>query len=60
MTDAEVKEAFDEAYPIETFYSGGETIDYIARREAFNNYTDMLCKDGLITDEQYHEMDNPY
>ena len=27
--------------------------DTIAINEAFNNYTDELCKDGLITDAQY-------
>jgi hypothetical protein len=27
--------------------------DYPARSEAWNNYTDMLCKDGQITDWQY-------
>jgi len=36
------------------------TIDRIARWEAWNNYTDGLCKDGLITDWQYHNWANPY
>ena len=28
--------------------------DWPARREAWNNWTDSLCKDGLISDWQYH------
>jgi hypothetical protein len=34
--------------------------DIVALREAFNNWTDGLCKDGEITDEMYDTMDNPY
>ena len=34
--------------------------DYIAMREAFNDYTDMLCKDGSISNNMYNDMDNPY
>jgi hypothetical protein len=34
--------------------------DKIAQWEAFNNYTDSLCKDGLITPWQYENWDNPY
>lgn len=36
------------------------TTDRIAQWEAWNNYTDSLCKDGLITDWQYHNWANPY
>lgn len=34
--------------------------DVIALREAFNNWSDMLCKDGQIDDTQYYGWDNPY
>lgn len=34
--------------------------DVIAKREYFNNYTDMLCKDGDITLKQYETWDNPF
>ena len=34
--------------------------DAIAKREAFSNYTDMLCKDGLITEKQYENWTNPF
>ena len=30
--------------------------DKPAIRELFNDYTDSLCKDGLITDYQYNNM----
>ena len=39
----------------ETYEQDGIT-DGPARREAFNNYTDMLCKDGDITEELYNEI----
>ena len=29
-------------------------------REAWNNYTDSLCKDGEISDRQYSTWSNPY
>lgn len=34
--------------------------DAIAKREAWNNYTDMLCKDRQITDAQYESWTNPF
>jgi hypothetical protein len=34
--------------------------DDIWHREAWNNYTDMLCKDGHITEDEYNTWDNPY
>ena len=34
--------------------------DYVAKREFFNNYTDMLCKDGVITSKQYETWSNPF
>ena len=34
-------------------YEQDGRIDYPARREAWNNYTDSLCKDGKITPKQY-------
>tara|TARA_R110001599_G_scaffold220632_1_gene419081 strand:+ start:4519 stop:4740 length:222 start_codon:yes stop_codon:yes gene_type:complete len=33
--------------------------DIPARREAFNNYTDSLCKDNLISEETYNTIDLP-
>ena len=34
--------------------------DYIAIREAWNDWTDFLCKEGRITDWQYNNWSNPY
>lgn len=34
--------------------------DSIARREAFNDHTDALCKDRRITAKQYETWGNPY
>lgn len=40
-------------------YEQNGKVDHIARREAFNNYTDMLYKEGLIKEKDYEEY-NPY
>ena len=37
-------------------YEQDGIIDGPARREAFNNYTDWLCKEGIITEELYNEI----
>ena len=34
--------------------------DIPAKREYFNNYTDLLCKDGDITMKQYESWTNPF
>ena len=34
--------------------------DSIAKREAFNDYVDMLNKDGLVTDHQAYNWSNPF
>ena len=34
--------------------------DSIAKREAFNDYVDMLNKDGLVTDYQAYNWSNPF
>jgi len=33
--------------------------DWPARREAWNNWTDALCKDGQISDWQYENWTHP-
>jgi hypothetical protein len=45
---------------IQEMYEQDGIVDYIARREAWNDWTDGLCKDGYITVEQYETWDNPY
>lgn len=34
--------------------------DVIAKREAWNNFTDDLCKEGYITENQYNNWTNPF
>lgn len=34
--------------------------DVIARREEWSNFTDSLCKDGLITEYQDRTWTNPF
>ena len=34
--------------------------DSIAKREAFNNFVDMLNKDGTVTDNQAYNWSNPF
>lgn len=34
--------------------------DIPARREEWNNWTDGLCKDGVITEEQYERWECPW
>jgi len=34
--------------------------DRIMKAEAWNDYTDMLCKDGIITQKQYDNWVNPF
>jgi len=34
--------------------------DAVAKREAWNNYTDYLCKAGEITLRQYESWTNPF
>ena len=42
----------------EEYEQDGEP-DWPARREGWNNWTDMLCKDGLISDWQYNNWTHP-
>jgi len=61
MTYQEVWAEFEEyVLPMikEDYEQDGQP-DIPARCEAFNNFTDMLCKDGRITDEQYNQIEHP-
>ncbi len=44
---------------IKRLYEQDGKPDYIARSESYNNYTDMLCKDGTITQHQYMTWTHP-
>jgi hypothetical protein len=39
---------------------GRHSVDSILRRTAWNDYTDMLCKGGQITQSQYNRWSNPF
>ena len=61
MTKQQAVKIFkDEILPaIKARYEQDGIIDKPARREAWHNFTDMLCKDGQITLKQYETWDNP-
>ena len=42
------------------FKTFGKRGDATAKREDWNNYTDALCKEGLITLEQYESWGQPF
>lgn len=44
---------------IKNKYESDGVRDMPARREAWNNYTDVLCKDGEITILQYEKWTHP-
>lgn len=55
----DVKEDFEEnilPYVVEQYGKD----DVIAIREAWNDYTDSLCKDNEISEWAYENWDNPY
>ena len=56
MTKAEAVKMFRELYK----RWGGRRADSIAKREEWNNWTDSLCKDGLITLKQYENWGQPF
>lgn len=51
-SEAELSERFDGENEDWLLTTQG---DQIMINEAFNNWSDFLCKDGLIHDKQYHE-----
>ena len=61
MTKKEVEEQFKEFIlpAIKKQYEQDGERDMVARREAWNNYTDSLCKDGEITLSQYENWTHP-
>ena len=55
MTKAQALQDF--RYFIKPFIKKGDTI---AVREAWNNWTDALCKEGAITLNQYENWGQPF
>ena len=66
LTKAEALSIFKEDYlpqikEQEAQYKVGRyKVDSIARRMAWGDFTDMLCKDGQITQNQYNNWSNPF
>lgn len=60
MTKAEAVQQFNDLYPPKTFRRSSGYIDRPMRREAWNNFTDMLAKDRQITMKQYNEWTHPW
>lgn len=59
MTKREALAMFNDQCPRDTFLSRGY-LDTVMRNEAWNNFTDALCKDGQITMRQYEGWANPW
>jgi hypothetical protein len=60
MTKQQVLRDFNENIKpsIPRMYDG--TLDRIWLNEEWINYTDSLCRDGLITEKQYNNWSSPY
>ena len=61
MTKSEAVQEFkDYVMPgIREYFEQDGIPDWIARREGWNIFTDMLCKNNQITSEQYETWDHP-
>lgn len=59
MRNQEVRDQFRDSGFIAVVlrYEQDGVPDIPARREAWNNYVDMLHKDGMLTDHQAHTLD---
>ena len=60
MTKAEAVKLFRFIYKVKAIQLGYRRGDEVAKRTEWNDYTDALCKDGLITSKQYDTWDQPF
>ena len=60
MTKKEAMKLFAFIYKIKAIQLGYRKSNYTAKRTEWNDYTDALCKDGLITTKQYQNWGQPY
>lgn len=58
LTKKQALAMFNELYPKESFISDAG-FDEPARREAWNNFTDALHKEGKISERQYNTWTGP-
>ena len=59
-TKAQVLEQFRYNWKVATLENPSLKTDKIAKRIAFGDFTDMLCKEGDITLKQYESWSNPF
>ena len=59
-TKAQVVEQFRYNWKVATMQNPALKSDKIAKRIAFGDFTDMLCKEGYITLKQYETWSNPF
>ena len=59
-TKAQVLEQFRYNWKVATLADPALKSDKIAKRIAFGDFTDMLCKNGDITLKQYETWSNPF
>ena len=60
MTKAEAIKLFRYIYKIKSIQLGYRKGDEVAKRTEWNDFTDALCKDGLITTNQYNNWSHPF
>ena len=60
MNKIQAIKLFRYIYKIKAERLGYRKSDKIAKRTEWNDYTDALCKDGLITSKQYDTWDQPF
>ncbi len=64
MTKKEALREFNELCPRESFVTlssnGRKALDKPMRDQAWNDFTDALCKDGRITASQYANWHHPF
>ena len=60
FTKKEALKLFRYIYKIKAERLGYRRGDEVAKRTEWNDYTDALCKDGLITSKQYDTWDQPF
>ena len=60
MTKREAIKLFRFIYKIKAIENGYRRGDEVAKRTEWNDYTDALCKDGLITSKQYDTWGQPF
>ena len=60
MTKAEAVKLFRFIYKVKAIQLGYRRGDEVAKRTEWNDFTDALCKDGLITQKQRENWDQPF